>query len=501
MSTKSHAITHNFAILSIGQLASRFLAFIVTVNLTRVLLPDEYGAIVFATTVLLYAGIIVDFGFDSFGPLEVARGTVSVQSIVKTVLTLRLSFLVPAVIGLGIVTWLLPMPALTKMIIALYALSMLPSALDLNWVFLGSRIMLPAIVSDIACQALLALGVFLLVKQPSDAIYLPLIFLAARAVSVTYLIVTFVRRFGSIKLGYERPLIKRYISAALPLTGSAAVGRLVENFDILLIGLWVGSQATGLYGASFRIVWMLILLSVAYYTALRPVLAQAYVNGFHTIETLLSRTMRISTAIAIGVAVGGIIVARPLVQFLFGEAYLEAVRPFQILLVFFALHMVSRTYRVLLISFNRQANDLKIMSAAAVLNITLNLLMIRSFGMIGAAIANVLSETLILVLNYLTTRRFVGHVPLGRYIWKPVICSAVMGFVLISAHSMHVIIQIALGGGIYVAMLFALGVINADDLKNILKSGSTSKTVPQSSVPGAEKPPSANAFTAANIAE
>ncbi len=454
---------------------SRVLAFTVTIQLTRVLLPDEYGAIVFAMTVIVYAGIVVDFGFDAWGPLEVARGTTPVQTIVKTVLSLRLALLLPALTALGIVTWLMPIPELTKIIILIYGTTMLPSALDLNWVFLGSRLMVPAIVSDCLCQALLALGVFTLIKQPSDAIQLPILTLFSRCVAVGYLLVMYVRTFGRIQLGFDKSTIKRFVSGSLPLTGTALVGRIIENFDILLLGLWVGSEATGLYGASFRIVWMLILITVAYNTALRPTLAQAYVQGFHTIEDLLNRVMRISAAIAIGAAVGGIMTAEPLVLLLYGKAYLPAVPALQILLALFGMHMISRTYRVLLISFNRQGNDLRIMALAAVLNIVLNLIVIKQWGIIGAAWANFACEFLILVLDYISAQRFVGKVPLGRYMWKPAICASLMIPVIQFAHPFHVIVQVILGGIVYVAMLFLLRAITLDDAKIMFKIGAKKK--------------------------
>src|SRR5438132_562116 len=236
MSKEKPGISQNFAILSAGQMISRILAFAVTIQMTRVLLPDEYGAIVFAMTVLAYVGITVDFGFDAWGPLEVARGITPIPTIVKTVVSLRLLMLIPALVGLGVATYFMPLPDLTKTIILISGATMLPSALDLNWVFLGSKSMVPAIVSDCLCQALMAAGVFFFIRQPSDVIYIPILTLLTRTIAVSYLIVTYVRTFGMIKIGWETGTVKKFITGSLPLVGSALVGRIIENFDILLLG-------------------------------------------------------------------------------------------------------------------------------------------------------------------------------------------------------------------------------------------------------------------------
>lgn len=469
MSTQAPGISRNFAILSTGQMISRILAFAVTIQLTRVLLPDQYGAVVFAMTVLAYVGIVVDFGFDSWGPLEVARGITPVPTIVKTVVSLRLFMLLPALVLLTVGTWLLPLPDLTKTIILILGTTMLPSAVDLNWVFLGSKSMVPAIVSDCMCQALMAVGVFCLIRQPDDVIYAPILSLVTRAVAVTYLLITYVRTYGTLKLGFEPDTVKKFVTGSLPLVGSSIVGRIIENFDILMLGIWVGSEATGLYGASFRVVWMLVLITVAYYTALRPTLAQAYVQGYHTIEDLINRVMRISSAIAIGAAVGGILVAEPLVAFLYGKAYLPAVPALQILLAMFGMHMISRTHRVMLISFNKQANDLRIMTLAALVNIVLNLLVIKKFGIVGAASANFACEFLILILDYISVQRFIGRAPLGRYLWKPAIAACLMTPTIQLLHDQHLFLQILAGGLVYVAVLFLLRAITIDDARAIFK--------------------------------
>lgn len=468
MSKEKPGISRNFAILSVGQMISRILAFAVTIQMTRVLLPDQYGAVVFAMTVLAYVGIIVDFGFDAWGPLEVARGITPVSTIVKSVVSLRLLMLIPALVGLAIAVYLMPLPTLTKTIILILGATMIPSALDLNWVFLGSKSMVPAIVSDCLCQLLMASGVFLLVKHPSDVIYVPIMQVTTRAIAVSYLIVTYLRTFGRLKIGWEAETVKKFVGGSLPLLGSALVGRIIENFDILLLGLWVGSEATGLYGASFRVVWMLVLITVAYYTALRPTLAQAYVQGFHTIEALLNRIMRISAAIAVGVSVGGILVAKPLIDLLYGKAYLPAAPALQVLLALFGLHMLSRTYRVTLISFNKQGNDLRIMALAALVNVALNLLVIKNYGIMGAALANFACEFLILVLDYMAAQKFVGRIPLGRHLWKPAIAACFMYPIIEATHDLHLFIQIALAGGAYVVMVFLFRAITIDDVKVIL---------------------------------
>ena len=45
--------------------------------------------LVFGMNVLLYAGLIVDGGFDSLGPVEVARGRIPIPTLVRTIVGIR----------------------------------------------------------------------------------------------------------------------------------------------------------------------------------------------------------------------------------------------------------------------------------------------------------------------------------------------------------------------------------------------------------------------------
>ena len=54
----------------------------------------------------------------------------------------------------------------------------------------------------------------------------------------------------------------------------------------------MGLQEAGHFGAAQRIVWVPTLFIAAYYLTLRPSLARAHVDGLHTINSLLRRSVR-----------------------------------------------------------------------------------------------------------------------------------------------------------------------------------------------------------------
>jgi O-antigen/teichoic acid export membrane protein len=361
--------------------------------------------VAFATSVLAGAALIVDLGFDSLGPLEVARGRTPIPTLARTVLALRLMLALPALLALAIFTWLTPVAPATKAVVLLYGLSLLANAVDLNWIFLGAERMGAVAAAEVAQQALIAAAAFTLVREPQHLLRMPFLFLAGRVVAVLWLMVSARRRWGSLVPSLDRALLRDLVPAALPFAGAAAVAVVLTYFDLVLVGVWLGTAAAGLYGAAYRVLWLPTMLVTSYLVALRPTVARRAAAGPARPLRLLGGAAPIVAGLGLVAAAAGILLAPAIVELLYGPPFRAAVAPLRLLLVSFAFLVVSRHYRLVLVSSGRQATDLRIMAAAAALNVALNLWLVPRAGLVGAAGANVASEAAILGAVLWATRK------------------------------------------------------------------------------------------------
>jgi len=361
--------------------------------------------VAFATSVLAGAALLVDLGFDSLGPLEVARGRVAVPALARNVVALRLGLTAPAFLALALLAWLAPVSPATKAVVLFYGLSLMANAVDLNWLFLGAERMGVAAAADLAQQGLIAALAFSLVREPEHLLRMPLIFLAGRAAAVLILAVAAGRIWGRIRPALDRALLEDLVPAALPFAGAAAVAVVLTYFDLVLVGWWMGTAEAGLYGAAYRILWLPTMLVTAYLTVLRPSVARRAMDRDASPFSLLGVSAPGVMAVGIAAAAAAIAFAPALVDLLYGPAYHAAVAPLRLLLVSFALLVVSRHYRLVLVASGRQATDLRIMGAAAALNVALNVWLIPRAGLLGAASSNVASEAAILAAVLWAARR------------------------------------------------------------------------------------------------
>ena len=119
---------------------------------------------------------------------------------------------------------------------------------------------------------------------------------------------------------------------------------------------------------------------------------------------MLGGSALLAVGLGLAAAAAGIALAPAIVEVLYGPPYRDAVAPLRILLLSFAFLVISRHHRLVLVASGRQATDLRMMGAAAALNVALNVWLVPRAGLAGAACANVASEAAILAAVVWATR-------------------------------------------------------------------------------------------------
>jgi O-antigen/teichoic acid export membrane protein len=460
-----------FVLLASGQAAGRLFAFVTTLALARALGAEPFGSVAFATAVLAYGTLIVDFGFDALGPVEIARPGVAAAPLVSTVMTVRLALSLVAAAALAAFAAAAPLTPATAGVVLTFGLSLPIAALDLRWALLGTGSLGAAAAAEALLQAVQMAGALALVRRPADLWRVPLIFLAAQASCVAATWIAWAARRGRPRLGIDRALARQLLPAALPLAGSGAVGMLLNNFDLVLIGLWLGAAAAGLYGAAYRVVWLPTVLVVAYAVALRPTVVRAEQTGAAAVALVLGRSHRMMAAVGMGAAVGGVLLARPLLEALYGADYAAAARPFQILVAALLLMLFSRPYRVLFVAARKQSWDFRILLAAAAVNVAAAVVLLPRLGLAGAAWATLASEAVFLAAAHAAARRLAPGLGLVHHLVRPALCAAAMAGVLLALAGRPLPLRVGAGALCYLAFALALRILDAREVRGLMESG------------------------------
>lgn len=465
LSSRATPVLSSFAILGGGQLAARALTFAATLWLTRALGVEPYGAVVYGLGVLVYALLLADFGIGHQAGLEVARDEAAAPEVAGAVLLLRASLAAAAAAVLAAFALLAPVPAGARDVTLLYAISILPAALHPGWAFVGSGRPRWVAATDVATEAVALIGLVALVAGPGDLLRVPLVHAAAQGAGAALGWIAFRRAWGRGPGRPSRALLGRLARASAPLAASGFFALLLYNFDVLALGAWVGTEATGLYGAAYRVVQLLSFLVLQYFLALRPAFGRASVEGYRSISGLVDRSIRITLGLAAGVAVGGALLAGPLLELLFGPEYAAATGALRWLVAATALLAVSRHHRSLLVAFDHAGADLRAMAGAAALNVGLNVALIPRFGLEGAAFATFIAEVAILAMVARAFARRVGPARVLAHVPRVLPAVAATAAAVWVSDPLPVLARVAIGGAVHLLVLRLAGAVTREDLR------------------------------------
>jgi len=106
---------------------------------------------------------------------------------------------------------------------------------------------------------------------------------------------------------------------------------------------------------------------------------------------------------------------------LYGSQYQEGVSAFRVLVWLIPLALMSGHFRYALIAYGQQRLEFVSSACGAGLNILLNLFLIPSIGLVGAAWALIASEALIWGITYSFVRNRITHIPIGIPILRPLL--------------------------------------------------------------------------------
>lgn len=380
------------------------MSLLAVIYLARVLGVQAYGVFEFGLTLLTYATLIATFGLERWATREVAGGEAP-MTVVRRVLPARLLTTLIAV-PLLLLASTIPGFAGIAPLVAILAVGLLASVVDLRWVFAGERRMV-AVGGGLALSgALFLLGVVVTVRSGADLLVAAAWRTGGEVAMVLLWLLLFARRHGVPRSPWS-PL-SPVLRGSTPMAVTLGLAMLSFSFDSLLIGLMLGAGPVGLYAAAYRLVSVPLAVGAAYFTGLYPHLTAAHRESPDAFRASVRHSIRLTWSLALGGAAVGWIVAGPALDLIYGGDYAAAVPALRILIVSAAASLMRSTWGWALNAVNLTHLEASSGTAATVTNVVLNLILIPTYGLVGAAVATLTSETLWLLMAGRYYRRRLG---------------------------------------------------------------------------------------------
>jgi O-antigen/teichoic acid export membrane protein len=240
------------------------------------------------------------------------------------------------------------------------------------------------------------------------------------------------------------------------------------SVDVLMIGHFQGDHEVGLYRGSVMLLSLFPIVADTISTGIYPKMAR-HLGDKEAAGQELHQATRVLLAFSVPAAVGGVLVAYPLLVFLGGEAYGSSAVLFAIMVPLLPLRFLDNCYGMVLQTLNRPGDQTKGSLLASVVNVIANLLLIPKFGAMAAACNTLLTE--VVLLSFLSWRvaPLVVRPNLLRTLIRVGVPAACMAVTIHFLPEWHVIITIAVGGAVYAVLGYATGAWRPRDLRYLKK--------------------------------
>jgi len=454
-------VARNFLALGSGEIVARVVGFGATVYIARALGAEAYGVLELAAAIVLYFTRIADAGFDlGLGVREMAAAPGEADELAASALTARtlVSLLCVAILG-AVGLWILPAPE--GPVLAAYGLTLLAVGVGSRWIHVGrERTRLVAVARTLG-EVSMVLLVLALVRAPEHLIRVPFAKLAGDLLAAAILLWSLGRAGLPLRprldLERLRPLVRR----ALPLVLSAFFGLMIYNADLIFIRLFGARADVGHYAAAYTLISFLSNVGIAYALSLLPTLTRLETEPEEQ-RALYHAAHAHVVAVGLPVAVGGAMLAGPIIAVVFGGEYAAAGPALAVLMWSVPLALLRDLPVMALMSRGRERRILALTGQAAAVNLALNLALVPTLGIVGAAVATVVTEAIRMGLAVAAARPLAFRGPAASRYVRPLLASGVMAAALALLGPRHAPVSVAVGALAYLAALWAVGGIRLE---------------------------------------
>ena len=253
--------------------------------------------------------------------------------------------------------------------------------------------------------------------------------IGADFLSVVFLsVITSVWRYFDISK-LDKEVAKEMLKYCLPLIPASIAWWITNVSDRYLVAYFCGDTVNGIYDISYKLPSIINVFATIFLEAWQ-ISAVKESGEKHTSRFFGNVFKAYQSVVFIGGA-GIILLCKPLIKLLADEAYFEAWTFVPVLIMATIFACFSTFMTSIYMVEKRGGLNLATMSAGAVANIALNLVLIPKIGAQGAAIATFASYVLVFGLRAINTRKFID----------------------INISPIQLIINVALTGGMSYAMI------------------------------------------------
>ena len=372
-------------------------SFVVSILVVRYLGPKNFGLYSYAMSFFALFGAFSTLGLESIVTREIVKNPAKKDEINGTVFYLRLAGSFTAIVFVAIILFLTGEETYTAILVIILSASYLFQSFSvIEYYFRGTvqaKYNAYALSASVVLSSTLKI-IFILIKASLIYFVFAVVF-EYITLAIGLVMVYRYNKLSILSWKYSGNLAMSLLKDSLPLILSGLVVLVYMRIDQIMIKHMIDNVSVGYYSAAVRICEALYFIPVTLCNSIFP----AIVNAKNVSEAFYNNRMQklydVLAWLAIGIAVPVTIFSNLIIQILFGKEFATASPVLTIYIwagVAVFLGVASSQYLI-----NENLTKLAFIRSfvGMILNVALNFFLIPKFGINGAAIATLVSYSII----------------------------------------------------------------------------------------------------------
>ena len=394
------------------------------------------GPVLLGTYALAFAWLLLFQGVSSFGIPEFlmrefgAHGRAAASQVVHAMVVGLASGCV-AMAVMVVAVRLIGYPDAVVQVITIASLALIPASLNTSSraVFLSLRLMHLTFAALLAEVTIVMVASLYLLFSGYGVVALMVTLIVAKLISASISLVLLYGRVLPAAPPLELAVLRRTAAVVLTFGIGSMLGMLTIRINTIMVSMWVDLSGVGHYAAATKIMEIALIPNNIAGQLLMTRIAFNFNAPGRRDPNRFAAWYRVFFALTVPAAVGTWIFASVILQTLFGPGFDNAAWVLRILMIYFVMESVDTLMSIILQAAHQQRQDVTRLAFNPLVNIALNIVLLPSLGVVGAAVGRVGGSAASLTLRYLLIGRSLIQVNWLRLACKPALISLGAGLV------------------------------------------------------------------------
>lgn len=424
-------IVKNYLYNTVYQFLIIALPIITTPYISRVLSVGDLGIYNYSLTIMTYFTFVASLGFHIYGQKEIAKAQNQEQrnTAFSSIFTLRLSFGI-AVAGIYFLLVFFFFPH--KLVYFAQGIGLLASNIDVSWYYAGKENYKVLTIRNIAIKLISVFILFAFVRGSDALLKYTLSISLPNLIGNISLFYRIDVKYYKLELSVKT--VKKIIFSSVILFLPTLVQQLYSVIDTTILGALSSNEQVGYYSQTFKLINMGAALTYSIGTVLLPRIVSDYNEGrVDNVKINMRGAVTFILHISIPLMVGTFCIADIFVPWFYGQKYISII---SLIMLASPLMIITSLSNLLgtqfLIGVNKERRLFFIILFGSCCNILLDLMLIPRSNAIGALIATLIAESIILILCVVSCKSILRTNLIEKGAFKSIISALIMGgFILV----------------------------------------------------------------------